>query len=83
MYLDAADGRGCDHCEVGYPITFTQTRSGIVKKCLECTLYWFSWTVEQFEAAHREFRDHVDDALKRAIEIEKERSRQAALNQPA
>ena len=79
MYIDAADGRGCDHCEVGYPITYTATDYGIVKKCLECTLYWFGWTVEQFETRHRPFRDHLGDALTRAYDLEIERGRQAML----
>ena len=83
MYLDAAQGRGCDHCETGYPITRTQSRSGIVKKCLECTLYWFGWSIEQFEAFHRPFRDHLGDALKQAYDREIELGRQAQLNERA
>ena len=83
MYLDAADGNGCDHCEVGYPITYVQTRSGLIKKCLECTLYWFGWSIGQFEVFHRQFRDHIGDALQRAIDRDLELARQLAMSERA
>ena len=34
-------GQGCDHCEVGSPITRVESPAGVVRLCLECEVFWF------------------------------------------
>lgn len=68
----AKEGKGCGHCEVGYPITRVESKAGKVDLCLECTLWWFPGKhSDWFEERHLPFLDHIGQLLKRAIEIEK------------
>lgn len=67
----AAYGLGCNHCEVGVPITFVSAPSGVVSLCLECTLFWFpQWSVSDWEERHSPYRNHLDDKLAEAIRRE-------------
>ncbi len=69
MMLDAREGQGCDHCEVGVPIEYVQMPSGqVVQLCLECVMLWFpGWTVADWEARHAPYRDHLSDRLAAAL----------------
>ena len=73
MMLDATEGHGCHHCEVGVPVERIESRRGkVIALCLECVLLWFPGkTVEWWEACHTPFLDHVDEALRRSREKEK------------
>lgn len=84
MILDAAIGRGCTHCEVGYPVEKIQVGRGkrkvVINLCLECVMLWYpDKTVDWWEARHAPFRDHVGDALKRAAEKERKEIEAALL----
>ena len=70
--LDAAVGRGCDHCEVGMPITYVQCRSGrVLSLCVECTLAWWPGrTADWWEGHHAPYEDHLRAALARAYEAQ-------------
>jgi len=78
MRIVAAEGYGCDHCEVGRPIERIKTRAGhVVKLCLECVRLWFPGrSVDWWEERHAPFRDHVGDALDAAIKNELARAYQ-------
>jgi hypothetical protein len=66
-------GQGCDHCVPGHPIVYVLSRAGPVSLCLECFLLWFPGRgSDWFEQRHLPFRDHLRDALKRALEGQKQ-----------
>ena len=76
--MDAPQGRGCDHCEDGIPITFTKSRGRKISLCLECTMAWFPGrSVEWWESRHRPYRDHVKDRMAEAGRKEHERNAEA------
>ena len=71
VVIDAKDGRGCDHCETGVPITRVRYGRCIVDLCLECTMLWFPGkTIEWFETQHAPYRDHLGRALEKAFEAQ-------------
>jgi len=54
-----AVGHGCDHCEMGKPITEVWSRAGTVRLCLECTMLWFPGRDGQwFEERHTSLSKH-------------------------
>jgi len=62
-------GHGCNHCVTGHPIIYVRSRAGSVSLCLECFLLWFPGRGgDWFEQRHLPFRDHIGDALERALE---------------
>ena len=69
--LDAREGRGCSHCEIGQPIDYSQRSKVTIKLCLECVLLWFAgWTVTEWEAHHAPLADHLGDCIEAAIDKE-------------
>ena len=64
-------GAGCFHCPDRVPITFVKSNGRRINLCLECTLKWFPhWTVEDFEARHAPYRDHLGEKLDAALEAQ-------------
>lgn len=69
--VNAPQGRGCGHCEIGIPIDYTVHARAVVRLCLECVLIWFmGWTVTEWEAHHAPLTDHLGDRIEAAIEKE-------------
>ena len=68
VLLDAAEGRGCSHCETGYAIEEVRSPAGTVHLCLECVMRWFPGKdVAWWEARHAPLLDHVEMALRRSL----------------
>lgn len=66
--IDAPNGRGCSHCEIGQPIDYSERSKRVIKLCLECVLRWFDgWMVIEWEANHAPFADHLGDRIEAAI----------------
>lgn len=69
--VNAPQGRGCSHCEIGIPIDYTKRGRTVVRLCLECVLIWFmGWTVNDWEVHHAPLADHLGDRIEAAIEKE-------------
>ncbi|KKL24972.1 hypothetical protein LCGC14_2409970 [marine sediment metagenome] len=63
--LEAATGRGCQHCEPGVPVEKIKSRAGLIHICLECVRLWFPRkSVDWWEERHAPFADHASNAIK-------------------
>ena len=77
--LEAAFGRGCQHCETGVPVEKIKSRAGFIRLCLECVLLWFPRkSVSWWEARHAPMADHLSDKIEKMVCLEFQRALAAA-----
>ncbi len=70
--VNAAKGKGCNYCEHGIPIDYSERSKVMIKLCLACVMVFFrGWTVDAWEDQHAPLADHLGDRLDRAIEKER------------